>query len=180
MKKEFSARHLDVKAFAEDGAHLAGEDPLRSHPRLLQETEGRGASLPVTWEADGELRNPRHVQPGIWIHLRANAVLPLTCQRCLRPVDVPLEVDRSFRFVGDEDTAANEDEEAEEDVLALGRSFDLLALVEDELLLSMPLAPMHETCPEPVKLSAEDEDFGSAEPARENPFAQLAGRRTRH
>jgi uncharacterized protein len=173
MSKEFAARRLDVKGFAEEGATLKGEQPLREHARLLAETDGRGASSPVTWSASGELRNPRHVHPEIWLHLEAQTVLPLTCQRCLGPVDVTVAVDRTFRFAPDEDMAAAQDEESEEDVLALTRSFDLLELVEDELLMELPLAPTHETCPVSVTMAVADEDFEGAATQWENPFAVL-------
>jgi uncharacterized protein len=139
----------------------------------MAETRGRGAASPVTWSAVGELRNPRHVQPEIWLHLKAQAVLALTCQRCLGPVDAPLAVERSFRFVADEDKAAAQDEQSEEDVLALSRTFDLVELVEDELLMEVPLAPRHESCPEPVKMEVADEDFDAVGGRRENPFAIL-------
>ena len=49
----------------------------------------------------------------------------------------------------------------------------LVELVEDELLMELPVAPMHDVCPEPVKMSAADEDFDSAGGERENPFAVL-------
>jgi uncharacterized protein len=84
-----------------------------------------------------------------------------------------VSVDRSFRFVSDEDVAAAQDEESDEDVLALSRSFDLVELVEDELLMEMPLAPRHETCPVPVRLAVADPDFDSASTERKNPFAVL-------
>ncbi len=84
-----------------------------------------------------------------------------------------MAVDRSFRFAPDEEMAAAQDEESEEDVLALSRSFDLVELVEDELLMEMPLAPRHEACPEQVKLAVADEDFDAASTERENPFALL-------
>ncbi len=173
MKKEFNGRKLDVKAFAEEGGQLEGEDAVSEHQRLLAETQGRGGTLPVRWSAQGELRNPGHVQPEVWIHLHAATSLPLTCQRCLAPVDVPVAVERSFRFVPDEATAEAEDDESEEDLLALSRAFDLVELVEDELLMSLPVAPRHEVCPDPLALSAADPDF-DAGGARENPFAQLA------
>jgi uncharacterized protein len=173
MNKEFAARRLDVKAFAEEGAHLRGEEPLREHGRLLAETQGRGAGSAVHWTAGGELRNPRHVHPEVWLHLQSDVILPLTCQRCLQPVDVPVSVDRSFRFVADEDMAAAQDEQSEEDVLALSRSLDLLELVEDELLMELPLAPRHEACPEPLKTAVADEEFEAASARRENPFALL-------
>jgi Predicted metal-binding, possibly nucleic acid-binding protein len=89
-------------------------------------------------------------------------------------VETAVTVDRSFRFVSDEEMAAAQDEQSEEDVLVLSRSFDLVELVEDELLMEMPLAPRHEVCPEPVKLTVADEAFDTASAERENPFALLA------
>ncbi len=173
MSQEFNARRLDVRRFAEEGAALSGHEPVAGHERLMAETQGRAGASPLNWSASGEMRNPRHVHPEIWLHLKADAVLPLTCQRCLGPVAVPLAVQRSFRFVADEDMAAAEDEQAEEDVLALSRSFDLLELVEDELLMEMPLAPRHEACPEPVRMQVQDEDFEQASKRRESAFAVL-------
>lgn len=173
MSKEFSARHLDVKSFAEHGAALSGKEPLQTLARLRAETRERDDAPPVVWTASGELRNPGHVHPEIWLHLKAQAVLGLTCQRCLGPVDVPVVAERSFRFVADEDMAAVEDEQSEEDVLALSRSFDLVELVEDELLMELPLSPRHESCPVPVKSTAGEEDFAAATAQRENPFSML-------
>lgn len=172
MSRQFSARRLDVKSFAEEGASLAGEEPVRAHPRLLAETQGRGADTPVTWSANGEMRPSRGGGPHAWLHLKAGVTLPLSCQRCLLPVDVPVSVDRSFRFVADEETAAAQDDDSEEDVLALSRAFDVVELVEDELLMELPLAPHHETCP-PVKVAVGDEAFEGSSARHENPFAVL-------
>ena len=49
MKKEFTARRLDIRAFAEEGASLSGAEAVDQHPRLLAETAGRGAGAPVAW-----------------------------------------------------------------------------------------------------------------------------------
>lgn len=173
MSKVFSANRLDIKAFAQEGATLRGEAPLRTYSRLFEETGGRGAEVPVSWRARGEIRNPDHVVPEIWLELRADATLALTCQRCLGQVEVPVSVNRLFRFVSDEEMAAAQDEESEEDVLALSRSFDLAALIEDELLMELPLAPRHASCPQPLRQSAVDPDFDSIDVERENPFAVL-------
>jgi uncharacterized protein len=178
MSREFAARRLDVKGFAEDGGSINGEEQVQKHARLMAETQGRGGDLPVAWSATGELRNPGHVHPEIWLHLKADTVLPLTCQRCLAPVEVAVAVERSFRFVPDEDMAAAQDDESEEDVLALSRSFDLVELVEDELLMELPLAPRHEVCPEPVKLAVADEEFEEVSGRRDNPFAMLGKLKT--
>ncbi|TFZ04042.1 YceD family protein [Ramlibacter humi] len=174
MTRVFQPQRLDVRAFAEEGAELTGDARIADLPRLAQEARGQGADRPVHWHAEGELVNPKHVQPEIWLHLDADTVLPMTCQRCLEPLDVPLRVERSFRFVADEETAAAQDDEAEEDLLALSRAFDLPALVEDELLMEVPVVPRHEVCPVQVQLSAADAEFEEEGPA-ENPFAVLKG-----
>ena len=173
MRKPFDARRLDVRRFAEEAGELAADDALSNYPRLANEAEGRGADLRVDWSARGEMRNPGHVQPAIWLHVTAHATLPLICQRCLAPVEVALEVDRSFRFVQDEATAAAEDDEAEEDVLAESRAFDLLELVEDELLMGVPVAPRHVICPVLPSFTAVDADFEAAQAEKKNPFDVL-------
>lgn len=175
MKRRFSPERLDVRAFAEDGTELSGQAPMRDFRRLDAEAQGGAGDRPVEWSARGELLNPHHVQPQVWLHLNARAALPLTCQRCLEKVEVPVHVQRSFRFVADEATAAAEDDESEEDLLALSRSFDLLELVEDELLMGLPVVPRHAVCPIPVQLSAADAEADEEEGETQRPFAGLEG-----
>ncbi len=171
MKRQFTPQRLDVQAFTEDGETLSGRTALSALARLAAEAQGGPRDRAVDWRARGELRNPGHVQPEVWIHLEASCSVPMTCQRCLEPIEVPLRVDRDFRFVADEATAAALDDETEEDLLAMSRSFDLLELLEDELLMELPAVPRHEVCPAPVKLSVQDAHFEEAVP--ENPFARL-------
>jgi uncharacterized protein len=173
MPKEFDPRRLDVRRFAEEAGTLAGVTAARSFPRLASELETASAANEIRWSATGELRNPEHVHPQMWLYLEAQASLALTCQRCLQPVDVEVALERPFRFVADEATAAAEDDEAEEEVLAFSREFDLLELLEDELLMDLPVAPRHETCPVPVKMMHADPAFHLAEAERQHPFAVL-------
>lgn len=175
MSQEFHVNRLDVRAFAQAGASLSGQDLLSKYQRLLAETGGQGGARLVRWEARGELHADASGHGQIWLRLNAQASLPLTCQRCLGPVDITVTVDRSFRFVTSEAQAATEDEEAEEDVLALSRDFNLFELIEDELLMELPVVPRHEACPTEVKLAVQDADFDVAGAAKPNPFAALAG-----
>ena len=178
MAKAFDPRRLDLRRFAEEAGQLASEDPLSGFGRLYAETGHQQGERLVRWSAQGELRQSERPQPQVWMHLQAEALLPLVCQRCLQPVEVPVAVDRRFRFAPDEQTAASEDDEAEEEVLAFSRQFDLLELVEDELLMDLPVAPRHEACPESVKMSAADPAFHLAEATRENPFSVLGRLKT--
>ncbi len=175
MTQEFHARRLDIKAFAQANAVLSGQDMLSKYERLLAETGGLGAERAVRWEAQGEHRVDASGLAQLWLHLSAQVTLPLTCQRCLGPADIELSVARDFRFVASEAQAEAEDEEAEEDVLALTREFNLLELIEDELLMALPVVPRHEVCPTPVKLAAQDADFEAAQAEKPHPFAVLAG-----
>ena len=95
----------------------------------------------------------------------------------MNPVDTEVSTDRWFRFAADEATAAALDDETEEDVLVLSSEFDLQALVEDELLMELPLVPRHETCPVEIKRAVADPDFDEASAAKPGPFAALASLR---
>lgn len=175
MTKDYSPDRLDVKAFVQAGAHLQAHESLLKYERLAQEGQGIHPDLYVDWQARGELRAAEGQAPEPWLHLSAQATLPLLCQRCLTPVDVPIEVDRWFRFVADEATAEALDDDVEEDLLAISRSFDLHALIEDELLMDLPAVARHDACPVAVPMASSSEDFDAAEEEKPNPFAALTG-----
>ena len=175
MSSDLDPRRLNVQAFAQAGANLSAVDPLSAYERLLAETGGAGADREVRWRILGRQETDASGHSRIWLHLEAETCLPLTCQRCLAPADMEVAVVRDFRFVATEEQAEAEDEDAEEDVLVLSREFDLLGLVEDELIMGLPLVPRHAVCPGDVKLSAQDPDFEAASLAQPHPFAALAG-----
>lgn len=177
MSKEYSPDHLDVKAFAQAGATLTVTDPLSRYTRLAQEAEGPIDGLQVQWSVEGELRTESGGESQLWLHLQVDADVPLTCQRCLHLDAMPLQVDQSYRFVADEATAEALDDEAEEDLLALSNDFDLRALIEDELLMALPLVPRHDECPQEPVMQSSDEDFEEASTEKPNPFAVLQGLR---
>lgn len=167
-----------MRAFAQAGALYAAREPLGLFARLAAELPDGvdAAGLTLSWEVQGELRaGARGGEPTIWLHLQVQATLPLSCQRCLAPVDTNLVVDRWFRFVSDEAEAEAEDEDSEEDVLALEPRPSLRELIEDELLMELPLLPMHDRCPE-VLLAPLAPVSGAqdGEAPRRNPFAELA------
>ena len=86
---------------------------------------------------------------------------------------VQLDVQPSLRFVHGEAQAEALDEDSDEDVLALTPSLDLLPLIEDELILALPLVPRHEVCPQPLPMSAGADELASADEA-EHAFAGLS------
>lgn len=171
-------QHLDLLSFARDGLHLQGEGVLTDWPRLADEQYGDGSLAgPVRWHLQGRCVPQVGGADEIWLDVKAEVDLPMQCQRCLSPAVQTVLAERSFRFVADEATAAALDDEAEEDILVISRDFDALALVEDELILSLPLVPLHEQCPEVLPTSAADPEFEAAA-ERPHPFAVLASMKT--
>ena len=189
----FDPLRLHVATFAADAQEAAGDWAIAELPRLADSecpvdagsplkarTNPDSPKLPnraeadlarrVHWRAVGSHR-PVGGENQVWLHLLADADVVLQCQRCLLPLDEAVRVDRHFRFVADEDTAAAMDDEMEDEVLALPKSLNLRDLVEDEMLLALPLVPRHDVCPESIPMQFGDVDEVEE---RSNPFASLA------
>lgn len=169
-------RRLDVAALARADGELEGEWPLAGMARLVQDAlppESPDDASTVAWSARGEQRQTAGGELQILLHLRAHTALRLTCQRCLQPVTVALDVAPTLRFVRDEAQAEALDEHSDDDVLALSAVLDLHALVEDELILALPLVPRHTRCPQPLPMSAGEADIASTQGP--GAFAALAG-----
>ena len=180
MKHDYDARHLNIEAFAKANGSIADSESLVLFNRLLEEAQGAGAQNPVHFTAKGMTRPNGVTSEQVWLTLTAEVALPQTCQRCLGPVDVPVSFEREFRFVASEEVAAVEDEESDEDVLVLSRDFNLLELVEDELLMALPVVPKHEVCPGAVKLQVADQNFVEEAAEKPNPFAVLGQLNKKH
>jgi uncharacterized protein len=174
MKQESPPARLDVKAFAQCKGVIAGTDLLSKYKRLMNETRGLGADRVLKWGVKGEHRVDAAGLDQVWLHLSVDVCLPLTCQRCLGLVDVSAVVSRSYRFVEDEEAAEVQDAQSEEDVLAFSAEFNLLDLIEDEVLMTLPVVPFHEICPVAVRLMVADPGFEIPMAEKRNPFAVLA------
>ena len=78
------------------------------------------------------------------LRLRVNGMIRLACQRCLEPLSIALASDRHFVLVEREEQLmdlADEDDNVES--LMAKDEFDVMVLVEDEILLQLPIAPTH-------------------------------------
>lgn len=175
MENQSAPTRLDIKALALSGQEIVGRDHLSNFARLMPDLRGQSPDVALTWTARGEMRLGASGEQEPWLHLALNTALPLVCQRCMGPVDVPVSSSRVFRFVANEDEALTQDEECEEDLLVISREFNLQELIEDELVMEVPLIPKHEVCPVPVKLEAADAEFDAPETTKPNPFAALSG-----
>ena len=90
------------------------------------------------------------------LHFELNGVLTGSCQRCLEPIQLDLNIKSKFILVKDESEISLEDEEMDDkDYLVASEEFDVTQLVEDEILLAIPYATMHDIkdCPAKDRLS---------------------------
>ncbi len=101
------------------------------------------------------------------LHLEVQGVLQLACQRCLKSVPFDLDIDSLLELVPEGVEMSQEElEDDTRDFLPVARELEVADLVEDEILLALPVAPRHEKCGLPAASGAGE---------LVNPFAALAG-----
>lgn len=167
---------LDIRSFAQDAAQLSGSLSLSKLERLAQDlyrVEADFASKTLQWAARGSSVPITGGAAQSWLHLEVSLQAPMQCQRCMSEVVLPVQIARDFRFVKNEEEANAQDDDAEEELLVTSKQFDLLELIEDEIIMALPFAPVHEVCPVQVKLASSAEDFDAALEMKPNAFAAL-------
>lgn len=113
------------------------------------------------------------VEGGIGIDTALEGQVVLTCQRCLKPVAVPVEGESALVLVAD-DAAAEQVPEGREPIVAEANHVDLTWLAEEEMLLALPLVPLHEeACGAAVPSEAGAVVAGPPEGKRQRPFENL-------
>ncbi len=129
-----SDRPLDALGLARNAALVEKEFPVAGFVRLrdrLAEPTGVARARAGFYVAGR--------WPAALLAVQADVVL--TCQRCLGPVRRRLESSSQLVFA---EEGAPELPDGHEAVGGDPRKQDLAALVEDELLLALPLIPVHE------------------------------------
>jgi uncharacterized protein len=154
---------VDAFRFAEGASVLSGRLDCAALPRLADECledfqpfEARVAGV----------HSPRG-KPGLEVWLRGS--VRVECQRCLNPLDLVLAPHAGFELAGSEAQAEAQsvglDEDEVWDAVVGTERFDLGQLCEDELLLAVPFAPMHDVCTPAAPAEAGE---------KVSPFAALA------
>ena len=96
--------------------------------------------------------------------LTIEATLPVLCQRCLQPMQLDLSLDYAYVIAEVEPETFEGDEEI--DWLEASREMNVNTLVEDELLMAIPLGPLHDHACKPLIQEQVE---------KPNPFAVLKG-----
>lgn len=151
----------DAFKFASEGRELQGSIEVARLDRLSDLLERMDGT--VSYRVSGGQGADGRWQLGVV----ASGTLILKCQRCLTPLDWPFEIDSALWLVRSAaDIPEEELEDETRDAIEVTPDMDVEALVEDEILLAVPVVPRHDKCEAPLPL-------GGA--GKESPFAALAG-----
>ena len=105
------------------------------------------------------------------LRVRAEAALPLVCQRTLETFALPVQIDTRLGLISCEADEASLPADVEP--LLIGNGLLRLAdVVEDELILALPVVPVKPGATLPDQVWPDDVDVQEAQ--MENPFAALA------
>ena len=147
--------------FARDGRVLEGTLAISSLERL------QDLLVEVSGEVSFRLHGFKGERGEHLLHLVVTGLLPLACQRCLEAIPFDLDVDSLLEIVPEgADMSQDELEDDTRDFLPVAGELNVAELVEDEILLALPVAPRHEKCGLPGAAGAGE---------RINPFAALSG-----
>jgi uncharacterized protein len=152
---------IDGLEFAKAGARLQGAWPVAEFRRLRDALRSDAGTL--RYELLGV---PEH-QGRPALRLKVDGTLTLVCQRCLGALEFPLHIDAWLLLAATQAEIDAEPLAAEgpESIVA-GKEMPVHVLVEDEVLLAIPIAPRHEACAGETREAAV---------ARQMPFAGLRG-----
>jgi len=144
MSASSSDVRFDAFKLARRAGSLAGSIDARELPYVAETLAPGDDPVPIAWTIEG--RKSAEGRPSLAIDIEGSA--PLVCQRCLNRLDWPVEQATEVLLAGDERELAALDDASEGEVILADGPLDPAELVEDELVLALPFAPLHEgPCP---------------------------------
>jgi uncharacterized protein len=160
---------FDAFRLADRGETLAGEIDVARRERVADRLAKVAGPVTVSWRIEGG--HDALDRPALTVAIRGT--VPLVCQRCLQSFDAAIDTRSELLLARDESELARLDA-GEAEVLLASAPLDAATLIEDELLLSLPFAPMH---PEAQCSAVAVPEGGSGEKSElsaASPFARLA------
>jgi uncharacterized protein len=155
---------MDVWRMVANQRRFEGSVPLAQMPRLVE----------ALADSDGECRyvvefyrDPLKIDV---MHMQLTATLPLICQRTLERFIHQVEIDQRLGLISEESQEAAMPEGMEAVLVDRGGDVSPLELIEDELLLAVPLVPVS---PDASELDPEWTQEEAPEEDKPNPFAAL-------
>jgi uncharacterized protein len=113
-------------------------------PRVAEETSSIELGDGFYWQIETHFSQSPGSEPRQILELGIEGRIHLVCQSCLQDCGLDLAQESRFVMVATEAEAdAFPIEDDQQEPLVASQHFDLLSLIEDEILLSFPLIPKH-------------------------------------
>jgi len=161
---------IEPLRLAESGRSLSGRLPVRKCRRLAESLSGTQGEVEVSMEFGVDEQGRPRLLGSLFVEVE------VLCQRCLEAMRLPLRLDLHLGLVTSDTEGADLPEEMEPLVVS-GTPMSLADIVEDELILGLPLVPVHP--PEACSARTEYAMPAEGEEQRpEGPFAALAALKT--
>lgn len=164
MPDKFIPEHIDPFRFAEQNLGLTGTVKIADMQRL------RFTLNPSNEVVSVNLQFGIDEQKITFLKGHLETQLPLQCQRCMEPFVYEIITDFILGIVNTLDEA-NALPERYEPALAKEGHLALRELIEDEIILNLPIIPRHE--PEECKIKLPLTDAGWEQEKSKNPFHVL-------
>jgi len=161
---------IDALSFVRNSGLLQGNLPLINLERLhsyLVNTSGELAYL-ITGQFD------EHNRP--ILRLSIDGSVDLSCQRCLKKMEYGLELETELLLVRNEDELSRYDEDIFVDAIQASNELNVLTLIEDEIILSLPISPRHQDTKCHLSIITETHETTM----KEHPFTALASLKRTH
>lgn len=163
-----AAAHVleDPFEFARSAGTRDGRIAVAELPRLQDLLCGNEGVLDYTLQGGRDRRNRPQLR------LKASAALSLPCARCLAAVSHELRLDSTLLLMQSGSEPAEDEGPDAPDWIEAGRDLDILQLLEDEILLGLPISVRH------AGGACADAGTVAAAAATRKPFAMLSGLRS--
>lgn len=161
-------KKIDPRKLAERGVRIEGSTELKFMPNLTSMLVDDQASVWIDLQFDRDELKIRTVQGS------AGGKLAMTCQRCLEPVKIDVEAKFNLAIAPTEEHAKNLPKYYDP-LIVEGDELELLTMVEEELILTLPIVPYHDDCSIQTSFGEEVTDTSTdTDSDKTNPFSVLA------
>lgn len=158
---------IDSLRFAAEGGCISGRLAVEFLGRLHDGLSTRQGWLDCTLTGLSDLGESGD---GLGLRLRVSGRLGLLCQRCLSEMEFDCAIDSRLLLIPPGQEWPEAELETEEyDAIAAERELAVRSLVEEEVLLTLPIVPRHEVCRFPDEAAAARSERG------DSPFNVLSG-----
>ena len=160
---------IDPFRLAQNGLKLEGKLPVSTMKRLTESLSDNEGEVSVSMDFDID-------ETGLpYMHGRFHSKLSLICERCMAPMSIELDVECFLAILKNERKIDELADMYDPWIIENSDPVRLSSVVEDELILSLPLVPRHENAclPKEAWFRGDDVD-DSVQEKKVSPFDVLA------